>query len=220
MTLLVLSAALAQDYAFPSSASDYNHWYPTAYVDHGGRTDWACGNDTYGGHSGSDYGAGSWAGMAAGRDVNAAASGRVTYVHDGERDDCQNNCSSGANVVQIQHNDGTATLYAHLKRWSITVDVGDWVDCNDKIGEMGSSGNSSAPHLHFAVYDNSYTDPFNGSCNTSPSQWVNQGSYGGRPALTCDSNQGSGGGCSALYASGSLAILFIPPLWGRRRRRS
>jgi murein DD-endopeptidase MepM/ murein hydrolase activator NlpD len=222
IALLLASSAFAQDYAFPTTASDYGYWYPTSYFDHGGGTDYTCNGDAYGGHNGSDYGAGSWAGMNAGRSVTAAAAGTVTYVHDGEVDTCTGNCSSPANVVQIQHPNGLVTVYAHLKRWSIPVQPGDSVACGQVIGEMGSSGFSSGPHLHFGVYSGQTAlDPFEGSCNPSPSMWVSQGGYQGVPARTCDntSGGGGGGGCGALTSGHIATALFLLPLGLFRRRQ-
>lgn len=227
MIALLFSMAFAQNYSFPTTGADYSAWYPTAYLDHGGRTDYTCGSDTYTNHTGNDFGAGSWAGMAAGRDIAAAAAGVVEYVHDGERDDCSNDCTSGANAVQIRHPDGRVTVYGHLKRWSITVSVGQSVSCGQKIGEMGSSGNSSGPHLHFSVYRNgTLEDPFQGSCGSATTSWMSQGAYQGLPGRVCDTStpsgggggSGSGGGCSAVMLSGNLAMLLLPPMFWRRRK--
>lgn len=56
----------------------------------------------------------------------------------------------GNNVV-VQHPDGTTTRYAHLN--SITVSVGQEVGIGEKVGTLGSTGNSTGPHLHFEVVD-------------------------------------------------------------------
>lgn len=189
--LLRPPAALAQDYRFPASDEDYGEFYPTAYKDHSGY-DWACGDVTYSGHRGSDFGAGGFAGMEAGRTIVAAAEGVVSAVNDGEWDECTTgDCDGGGgygNYVWIQHPDGKATLYAHLKQWSVAVSVGEFVECGTPLGEMGSSGYSTGPHLHFGVYamDGSFHDPFVGDCASPPSYWVDQGEYGGLPAATCE----------------------------------
>ncbi|ARK32901.1 M23 family metallopeptidase [Halalkalibacter krulwichiae] len=55
------------------------------------------------------------------------------------------------NLVRINHNNGVETLYAHLA--SIDVEVGQTVTKGQKIGVMGSTGNSTGIHLHFEVYE-------------------------------------------------------------------
>ncbi len=54
--------------------------------------------------------------------------------------------------VKIQHANGLSTLYAHLN--SIKVVKGQTVSRNQTIGLIGSTGNSSGPHLHFEVLKN------------------------------------------------------------------
>ena len=53
------------------------------------------------------------------------------------------------NYCIIDHGDGTQTLYAHAK--TIMVEVGDKVTQGQTIGEIGDTGNTTAPHLHFEV---------------------------------------------------------------------
>lgn len=50
-------------------------------------------------------------------------------------------------AVIIQHTDGNATLYAHLKMTAVT--VGQRVKRSEVIGYSGTTGNSTGPHLHF-----------------------------------------------------------------------
>lgn len=59
--------------------------------------------------------------------------------------------SSGGygNMVDIQHKDGTLTRYAHNKR--LLVQAGEVVQQGQQISEMGSTGFSTGPHLHFEV---------------------------------------------------------------------
>lgn len=60
--------------------------------------------------------------------------------------------SSGGygNMVDIQHKDGTLTRYAHNKR--LLVQAGEVVQQGQQISEMGNSGFSTGPHLHFEVH--------------------------------------------------------------------
>lgn len=51
--------------------------------------------------------------------------------------------------VRIRHANGIITRYMHMKKGSIKVKVGNEVKKGQKIGYMGSSGNSTARHLHF-----------------------------------------------------------------------
>lgn len=63
-------------------------------------------------------------------------------------------------VVFIDHGNGYQTRYAHMS--ALGCDVGDAVEANQVIGYVGSTGNSTGPHLHFEViYDGSINDPFN-----------------------------------------------------------
>lgn len=59
----------------------------------------------------------------------------------------------GGNHVIIDHSNGEFSVYAHLKPGSLTVKVGDVVKAGQMIGKLGSSGNSTEPHLHFQVCD-------------------------------------------------------------------
>ena len=60
------------------------------------------------------------------------------------------NWNSGfGNYCIIDHGDGKHTLYAHSKR--LLVSEGDIVQKGEKIGEIGDTGNTTGPHLHFEV---------------------------------------------------------------------
>jgi murein DD-endopeptidase MepM/ murein hydrolase activator NlpD len=68
--------------------------------------------------------------------------------------------SSYGNYIVIDHGGGRATLYAHLSKRS--VNKGDSVKRGDKIGEVGSTGLSTGPHLHFECQENGeYKNPIN-----------------------------------------------------------
>lgn len=57
------------------------------------------------------------------------------------------------NSVVIDHGNGEFSFYAHLKPGSVRVREGDQVGRGQRIGQVGSSGNSTEPHLHFQVCD-------------------------------------------------------------------
>jgi hypothetical protein len=200
--------AFAQSYSFPTSAEDWPHFYPTAYRDEGSR-DWECGSFYYSSHRGSDFGVGSWSGMSDGRDVTAAKGGVVVTANDGEFDQCSTgDCAGGGgfgNYVAIEHDDGTTTYYAHMAQWSVAVNSGETVSCGQVLGQVGSSGYSTGPHLHFEPRQSGASfEPFSGSCGAWSSSWTVQGSYGGVPEVTCAASSGSSGsGSSGSGSSGS-----------------
>lgn len=88
-------------------------------------------------------------GTARGTPVIASRSGTVEVV--------QHSSSSYGNMVLINHGDGYKTRYAHMLDGSITVSVGQTVEGGQTIGRVGSTGNSSGPHLHFEVIYNGET---------------------------------------------------------------
>ena len=47
--------------------------------------------------------------------------------------------------------DGNYAFYAHLKTGTVTVKVGDQLKAGQVIANLGNTGNSDAPHLHFHV---------------------------------------------------------------------
>jgi hypothetical protein len=57
------------------------------------------------------------------------------------------------NSVLIDHGNGEYSVYAHLKPGSPLVRVGQQVTAGTQIGSLGSSGNSTEPHLHFHLCD-------------------------------------------------------------------
>jgi murein DD-endopeptidase MepM/ murein hydrolase activator NlpD len=84
-----------------------------------------------------------------GTPVLAAADGVVTYVHDGEVGCGGAELLMKANLVVIDHPDGSASQYGHLA--SVGVKEGDVVVAGQEIGKSGDTGYSQClPHLHFA----------------------------------------------------------------------
>ena len=67
--------------------------------------------------------------------------------------------SSAGNYIMIYHGNGLYTRYLHCS--SLLVSVGDYVKTGQKIGLMGTTGNSTGAHLHFDVRkDGAYVNPW------------------------------------------------------------
>lgn len=155
----------------------------------GGVRDSECGTRTYDGHQGIDYLAAPfwWSAMDNHRaEVVAAAPGTILLKVDGQYDrQCRVN-SSQDNLVVVLHDDGLVAIYRHLKSGSLTTaQVGDRVETGDFIGIVGSSGSSTAPHLHFElqIYEEGQlgggqvVDPNAGPCGDAESLWRHQPQY-------------------------------------------
>lgn len=91
-------------------------------------------------HSGLDIG------VPMGTPIRAAMAGRVTSVGFDK---------SYGNFVVISHHAGYRTMYAHMS--VIRTKSGDYVGTGEHIGDAGSTGLSTGPHLHFTVYKNGVT---------------------------------------------------------------
>ncbi len=58
-----------------------------------------------------------------------------------------------ANSVLLVMDNGVIANYAHLKKGSVAVEIGQKVKAGDVLGRIGNSGASGAPHLHFHLTD-------------------------------------------------------------------
>ena len=88
-----------------------------------------------------------------GKNVIASRDGKVINVKDGYGDGSINSDDGYGNVIEIQHDDGTVTVYGHLLKSTIKVKKGDKVKQGQLIAKVGTSGKSSGPHLHFEIKD-------------------------------------------------------------------
>ncbi len=94
-------------------------------------------------HEGNDYSA------RIGTAVHTTANGRVKK---------SKYWGSFGNYIEVDHGNGYITAYGHLS--SRDVKVGDKVFRGQKIGKVGNTGRSTAPHLHYEVqYRNKALDP-------------------------------------------------------------
>ena len=155
----------------------------------------ACNKPGYIGHQGTDIVVSS---VEQGIRALAAADGVVRWTADGRFDHCpsdtEHDCDeqekselqsgrgkgatlgfNAGNFVAVEHtldNTRYLTLYAHLRKGSLTVTPGQKIVRGQYLGDVASSGNSQIPHLHFGVYKAEGAmyrpvDPWKGTCNTS-----------------------------------------------------
>jgi murein DD-endopeptidase MepM/ murein hydrolase activator NlpD len=110
---------------------------------------------------------------AFGAPIHAVADGVVVAASDRQRDHRARNTWSGfpymllegvirqvggwrfvmGNHVIIDHGDRVYSACAHLRRGSLRVRPGERVEAGQVLGEVGNTGNSSEPHLHFQLMD-------------------------------------------------------------------
>ena len=60
------------------------------------------------------------------------------------------------NYIVIDHNNGYYTLYAHMNKFYPGLEIGDTVLRGQQIGYVGSTGQSTGPHIHFEVWKECY----------------------------------------------------------------
>ena len=101
---------------------------------HGNRVHPITGDSKF--HTGIDIAA------PTGTDVFASQGGTITR---------RGYSRSYGNVVYIDNDDGTHSRYAHLHRFEPGYRVGDRIEQGNKVAEIGSTGWSTGPHLHFEV---------------------------------------------------------------------
>lgn len=58
----------------------------------------------------------------------------------------------GGNFVVLSHGNGEYSYFAHMKQGSVKVKKGDRVAAGQPIGQVGSSGDSAEPHLHYHLF--------------------------------------------------------------------
>ena len=90
-------------------------------------------------HRGTDFAA------SMGTPIMASGSGVITRARW---------CGGGGNCVKIKHNSTYETIYAHMKNFAREIKEGSRVKQGQIIGYVGSTGNSTGPHLHYEVVVN------------------------------------------------------------------
>lgn len=109
------------------------------------------------------------------QDVFASADGVVYAIHDNDTTG-----KSWGNYVKIKHDDGSFTLYGHLKH-GIKVKKNQKVVRGQVIGNMGATGNARGNHVHFEIYIGGAGTKFR--VNPLPITYV----YSGQ--IVCDSDK-------------------------------
>lgn len=94
-----------------------------------------------------------WGRMHSGVDL-AAPQGTAILASDGGIVVRASSYYGYGNCVDIQHRKGVVTRYGHIRNGGIKVRVGQKVKQGQKVAEVGSTGNSTGPHLHFEVIIN------------------------------------------------------------------
>ncbi len=167
------------------------------FVDHDATTgakDFNCGSRTYDAHAGTDFFTVPFWWKKKNEnavEIVAAADGIIVAKAQTRPDTVCAMCPVGAppecfywNAVYLRHADGTVSMYGHMKQNSLTTKVvGDAVSKGEFLGIVGSSGNSSGPHMHFEVWQDTFftklLDPWGGACNPdgTASMWDAQEPY-------------------------------------------
>jgi len=90
-------------------------------------------------HKGTDFAA------PMGTPIMASGSGIITRARW---------CGGGGNCIKIKHNSTYVTIYAHMKNFARGIKEGLKIKQGQIIGYVGSTGNSTGPHLHYEVVKN------------------------------------------------------------------
>jgi Peptidase family M23 len=133
--------------------------------------DFRCNARTYDGHDGVDFAIRDRGVMTRGVAVIASLPGVVKNTRDNMPDVAIKDAASRAavrgrecgNGVVIEHAGGWQTQYCHLRLGSVRVKPGEKVEAGTSIGQVGLSGHTEFPHLHFALrIQGEIVDPFTG----------------------------------------------------------
>ncbi|GGV39773.1 M23 family metallopeptidase [Streptomyces spectabilis] len=138
---------------------------------------------------------------AFGAPLLAVADATVVHAEDGQRDHLSRTSLLGllyfffveaavrgagpvrrvvGNHVVLDLGDGTHAMYAHVRRGSLAVRVGDRVRVGQAIGQCGNSGNTTEPHVHFQLMDGPDIDTARGV----PFRWRGVGVPANREVFT------------------------------------
>ena len=88
----------------------------------------------------------------AGLDIRAKHGNSVYAAFDGRVAEVKKSSKGYGDTIKIVHENGLVPLYAHLSAFSVK--KGDVICKGNIIGEIGTSGNATGPHLHFEIIEN------------------------------------------------------------------
>jgi murein DD-endopeptidase MepM/ murein hydrolase activator NlpD len=153
----------------------------------------------------------------------------------GATDCCLSWGFNAGNFIIIKHDgegDPALTFYAHLRKESIIVANGQRVRKGEKIAEVGSSGASLTPHLHFGIWNKrndrfDLADPWAGKCgpNFFASLWqfdppyradvvLSKGGTGSGLITTTKGELNCGHNCAVTLSPGAVLNLKATPYKG------
>lgn len=90
-----------------------------------------------------------------GIDLGMPEGTQLRSLFDGTVENVWDHAGAIGNGVKIRTDDGVHTIYGHMSK--VDVHVGDKIHSGDLIGLSGNTGNSTGPHLHFGMRDDSGT---------------------------------------------------------------
>ena len=128
------------------------------------------------------------------------------------------------NYVYIDTDDGLRIKNMHLKAGSIpsNLKIGSRINIGDKIGEMGTTGRSTGPHLHYQIEQS----PYGKAAAVNPESYINGGSeissftttsssnYPATDGQATDNSSGSGPLAKLIEALGSIGKKFLNAVTG------
>ena len=104
-----------------------------------------------------------------GAPVYAIKSGTVVGLVEGCKDYVNDRCGKGGygNLIVLRHDDGSYSGYGHIRNGGISPEIkqGKHVSIGQKIAEVGSTGHSTGPHIHFVIGTGGTADLAGGGSN-------------------------------------------------------
>jgi murein DD-endopeptidase MepM/ murein hydrolase activator NlpD len=116
------------------------------------------GPHTYGGND-ARFGAGRTGHVHQGQDIIAAAGTPVIAPIDGVIEVRATQAAGAGNYLVLQGTDGRAYVFMHLLTGADRVARGDTVRAGQQLSEVGSTGRSDGPHLHFEIWTGRWYAP-------------------------------------------------------------